>query len=118
MAVEVSVKQMALTRDFSPGSFMERFEVMLARQAGDVLDSEAASTLLHKERAAYAQRVVANPVQAATAGGPIIVMGVNVVAATTYNDTTQTSTCTIADLDLQSQINTFWNRLGGIDAAV
>jgi len=109
---------MALTRDTAAGGFMERFQVMLARQAGDVLDSESAATPLHSQRALYARKVVDNPVQAATAGGPIIVMGVNVVAATTYDDVTKTSVCTIADLDLQSQINTFWNRLGGIDAAV
>jgi len=115
MAVEVSVKQMGLTRDTLPGGFMERFQVMLVRQAGDVLDSESDTTPLHSQRALYAQRVVSNPVGCAQAGGPVIVMGVNVVAATTYNETTQTSTCTIADLDLQSQIATFWNRLGGID---
>ena len=117
MAVEVSVKQMALTRDTGPGGFMERCQAMLARQAGEVLDSEAAATPLHSQRALYARKVVDNPPQAASAGGPIIVMGVNVINTTTYDEVAKTSTCTIADLDLQSQIATFWNRLGGIDAA-
>ena len=115
MAVEVSVKQMALTRDTAPGGFMERFQIMLTRQAGEVLDTETEATPLHSQRALYARRVVENPQGMATAGGPTIVMGINVVSTTTYDEATKTSTCTIADLDLQSQISTYWNRLGGID---
>ena len=115
MAVEVSVKQIALTRDTAPGGFMDRFQIMLTRQAGEVLDTETDATPLHSQRALYARRVVENPVGAATAGGPTIVMGINVVSTTTYDEATKTSVCTIADLDLQSQIATFWNRLGGID---
>jgi hypothetical protein len=94
---------------------MERVTAMLTRQAGDVLE-ESAGTAYHNQRAIYAQRVIAStPPQSAVAAGPIIVMGVNVIAATTYDETTLTATCTIADIDLQSQIMTFWNRLAGID---
>jgi hypothetical protein len=115
MAVEVSVKQMALTRDTGPGGFMERVQAMMARVAGVVL-SEAGATPYHQPRAAYAQRVVTNPPMAAMQAGPQVVMGVNIVAATTYDEETKTSTCTAADIDLESQITTMWNALGGIDA--
>jgi len=37
------------------------------------------------------------------------------VATTTYDEATKTATCTIADLDLQSQIMTLWNSLAGLD---
>ena len=114
MAVEVSVKQMALTRDTGPGGFMERVQAMLAHVAGVIL-SEAGTTPYHQGRALYAQKVVANPLQATQVGGPIVVMGVNVVISTTYDEATQTAACTIADLDLQSQIQTLWNALGGLD---
>jgi hypothetical protein len=111
MAVEVSVKQMALTHD--PG-FMERVQAMLAYVTNTVL-SEPSSTPYHQGRASYAQRVVGSPQMAAQQAGPQIVMGVNVVAATTYDEANKTATCTIADIDLQSQILTLWNSLAGLD---
>jgi hypothetical protein len=114
MAVETSVKQMALTRDLGPGSFMERLVAMLSFCCSTVL-SEPGTTSYHPSRANYAQIVVRNPQQASQQAGPQVVMGVNVVAATTYDETTKTSTCTIADIDLQSQILTLWNSLAGID---
>jgi hypothetical protein len=114
MAVEVSVQQMALTRDTGPGGFMERIQAMLARVAGVVL-SEPGTTPYHPYRAQYAQKVVNLPQQAATQAGPQVVMGVNVIAATTYDEATKTSTCSIADIDLESQITTLWNPLAGID---
>jgi hypothetical protein len=114
MAVETSVKQMALTRDTGPGGFMERVTAMLAFCSSTVL-SEAGTVAYHQARAFYAQKVVSMPSQAAVQAGPQIVMGVNVIAATTYDETNKTSTCTIADIDLQSQILTLWNALAGID---
>jgi hypothetical protein len=87
---------------------------MLARVGGVVL-GEAGVTPYHQSRAFYAQRVVGGPSQAATQAGPQVVMGVNVVAATTYDEATKTSTCTIADIDLESQVTTLWNALAGID---
>ena len=114
MAVETSVKQMALTRDTGPGGFMERVQAMLAFVAGDVL-TESGITAYHQGRALYAQRVVQNPPQASQQAGPQVVMGVNVVQATTYDEGTQTAVCTIADIDLQSQIATLWNALAGLD---
>ena len=114
MAVEVSVQQMALTRDTGPGGFMERAQAMLARVSGVVL-SEAGSTPYHSKRAEYAQRVVQSPQMYAQMAGPQIVMGVNIVAATTYDEATKTSVCTAADIDLESQITTLWNALAGID---
>jgi hypothetical protein len=114
MAVETSVAQMALTRDAGPGGFMERVTAMLAFSCSGVL-SEPGTTPYHPSRAYYAQRVTQNPQQVATQAGPQVVMGVNVVATTTYDEATKTSVCTIADIDLQSQIETLWNALAGID---
>jgi len=111
---EVSVQQMALTRDVGPGGFMERVTAMLSFVAGTILN-EAGTTPYHSSRAAYAQRVVQMPQSASSQAGPQIVMGVNIVAATTYDEETKTSTCTAADIDLQSQIVTLWNSLAGID---
>ena len=114
MAVEVSVQQMALTRDVGPGGFMERVTAMLARVAGVVL-IEAGTVPYHSYRAMYAQRVVSSPQQMATQAGPQVVMGVNIIAATTYDEETKVATCTAADIDLESQITTLWNALAGID---
>ena len=116
MAVDTSTKQMALTRDTGPGGFMERVQAMLAFCCSQVL-SEPAATPHHASRARYAQTITLNPHQAATQAGPQVVMGVNIVAATTYNEETKTSVCTAADIDLQSQILTLWNSLAGIDTA-
>lgn len=114
MAVEVSTKQMALTRDTDPGGFMERVTAMLAFSCSTVL-SEPADTPLHQPRAFYAQHVTKDPALAAKSAGPQVVMGVNVVNTTTYDEATKTSTCTIADIDLQSQILSLWNALAGLD---
>lgn len=114
MAVETSVQQMALTRDTLPGGFMERVTAMLAFVTSTIL-SEPGTTPYHQNRAQYAQKVVSNPQQAATLAGPQVVMGVNIVAATTYDEVTKTSICTAADIDLQSQIVSLWNALAGID---
>jgi len=114
MAVEVSVKQMGLTRDTGPGGFMERVQAMLARVTSTILN-ESADTPYHSHRAMYAQRVVQSPQMAANQAGPQVVMGVNVIAATTYDEIEKKSTCTIADIDLESQITTLWNALAGID---
>jgi len=91
MPVEVSVQQMALTRDVGPGGFMERAQAMLAFVCATIL-SEPGTTPYHQPRAFYAQKVVSNPQQAATQAGPQVVMGVNVAAATTYDEATKTAT--------------------------
>jgi len=117
MPVPISVQQMALTRDLGPGGFMERVQAILALVTPTVL-GEPAATPYHAQRARYAQQVVGNPRQMTELGGPHIVMGVNVINTTTYDEATKVATCTIADLDLQSQIVTLWNTLAGIDTAV
>jgi len=111
MAVEVSVQQMALIRNVE---FMERVQAMLARVSGVVL-SEPGGTPYHSYRAQYAQRVVQSPQMAANQAGPQVVMGVNVINATTYDEPTKVATCTIADIDLEAQVTTLWNPLAGID---
>jgi hypothetical protein len=114
MPVDTTTKQMALTRDTGPGGFMERVQAVMAFACNSIL-TEPGGTAYHQQRAFYAQKVVANPQQAAQQGGPQVVMGVNVVNSTTYDEATKTSTCTIADIDLESQILTLWNSLAGID---
>lgn len=114
MAVDQSTAQMALTRSTGPGGFMERVTAVLAYVANSIL-RESAATAYHAGRALYAQRVLQNPEQAAVAGGPLIVMGVNIVNSTTYDEVTKESTCTATDLELQSQIQTDWNGLAGLD---
>lgn len=114
MPVEVTVKQMALTRDNGPGGFMERCTAVMAFACNTIL-TEPGTTSYHQQRALYAQRVVQSPQQTTTQAGPQIVMGVNVINTTTYDEATKTSTCTIADIDLESQILTLWNALAGID---
>lgn len=111
---EISVQQMALTRDSGPGGFMERVTAMLVMVAGTIL-AEDGGTAYHQSRAMYAQNVIRGPQQAAQQAGPQVVMGVNVIATTTYDEITKTSVCTIADIDLQSQITTLWNALAAID---
>lgn len=111
---EVTVQQMALTRDVGPAGFMERVTAMLARVSSVVL-AEPWNTPYHDLRASYAQRVILSPQNAAMQAGPQVVMGVNVIAATTYNEETKESVCNIADIDLESQITTLWNALGGIN---
>jgi hypothetical protein len=111
---DITTQQMALTRDTGPGGFMERVQAMLAQVGGNVL-SEVAATAYHSGRAYYAQTVIRSPSQAAIQAGPQVVMGINVIQATTYDEVAQTATCTIADLDLQSQIMTLWNALAGLD---
>jgi hypothetical protein len=90
MAVDVSTQQMALTRDLGPGGFMERVTALLAYVADAVL-RESVGTAYHSGRALYAQKVIANPAQAATAGGPLLVMGINIVSKTTYDEATKTA---------------------------
>lgn len=108
---ETTVQQMALTRNVE---FMERVQATLAQVSSSIL-SEAANVPYHSLRAAYAQKVIQNPSTMAFQAGPQVVMGVNVIAATTYDEPTKSSTCSIADIDLESQVRTLWNALGGID---
>ena len=114
MAVDPSTAQMALTRDTGPGGFMERVTAVLAYTANAVL-SESVATAYHPGRALYAQRVMQNPAQAAQQGGPLIVMGINISSKTTYDEGTKTSVCTAADIEIQSQVQTDWNGLAGLD---
>jgi hypothetical protein len=114
MAADTTTKQMALTRDTGPGGFMERVQAVLAFCCNTIF-TEPGGTAYHQQRAFYAQKVVGNPQQASQLAGPQVVMGVNVVNSTTYNEETKTSVCTIADIDLEAQILTLWNSLAGID---
>jgi len=111
MAIDITTRQMLLTKDLV---FIDRVIAIMARVAGQIL-SEAVGTPYHSGRAFYAQRVVADPNLAARQANPQIVMGVNVINATTYDEGTGVATCTIADIDLESQVLTLWNNLAGLD---
>src|SRR4029453_7895200 len=114
MAVEQSVAQMSLTRDWGPGGFMERVVTLMALVGGSVL-SEPADTPYRQGRVFYAQRVVSLPRQAAEQVGPILVMGVNITSTTTYDEETQTAICTATDTQIQGQIQVMWNTFAGLD---
>jgi hypothetical protein len=114
MAAETTTKQMALTRN---AGFMERVVATLDRAATFVL-IEPLLTPFHAERAAYAKLVIENPLAKAQQAGPQVVMGVNVIATTTYDETFGVASCSILDIDLEAQINTLFNGLAGIDQAV
>jgi hypothetical protein len=109
-----STMQMALTRDLGPGGFMERVTAVMAATANSVL-SESAGTAYHSGRAQYAQRVMANPSQAAQQGGPLLVMGQAIVDQTTYDESTKTSVCAATDAEVQAQVMLVWNGLAGLD---
>jgi|SRR5262245_5017724 len=115
MAVETSTKQMALTRDTGPGGFMERVQTLLVKVAAQDILVEAGSTPYHQGRALYAQRVIGNPGGAAQQAGPAVVMGINIITTTTYDEATKMSTCTATDPEVESQISTLWNALAGLD---
>jgi hypothetical protein len=115
MAVDQSVAQMALTRDWGPGGFMERVVTLMALVGGSVL-TEPSTTPYRQARVFYAQQVVKLPRQAAEQCGPVLVMGVNIRSATTYDEATKTATCTAADIEIQAQIQTMWNTFAAIDA--
>src|SRR4029434_525282 len=103
MAVEQSVAQMALTRDWAPGGFMERVITLMALVGGSVL-TEPADTPCRQGRVVYAQRVVSLPRQAAEQVGPILVMGVNITSTTTYDEGSQTEICTETDTAIQGPV--------------
>jgi hypothetical protein len=111
MPVETSVKQMALTKN---QEFMDRLTAVMAFTAGSIL-KEAISAPYHVGRAQYANRVVNQPVMSSQTAGPQVVMGVNVINTTVYDEATKTATCTIADIDLESQVQSLWNSLAGLD---
>jgi hypothetical protein len=108
---ETTVQQMALLRNTE---FMERIQATLAQLAPTIL-SEPGTTPYHPGRAQYAQRFISSPKPIAEQAAPQVVMGVNVIASTTYDEETKTSECDMADIDLQSQILTLWNSLAGLD---
>lgn len=108
---ETTVQQMALLRN---SEFMERIQATLAQIAPTVL-SEPGTTPYHAGRAQYAQRFIASPRPIAEQAAPQVVMGVNVIAATTYDEETKTSTNDMADIDLESQVHSLWNALAGLD---
>jgi len=93
---------------------MERVTALMLVVARAVLNEDKA-TDYHQGRAIYAQQVVGSPIQVSTNAGPQLVMGVNIIAKTTYSEQTQSSECTASDPEVESQITTFWNSLAGLD---
>jgi hypothetical protein len=114
MAVHETTRQMALARDTSPGSFMERVVAMMTWGASKVL-TEKADTPYHQGRAEYAQRVVQNPAGMSVTAGPQVVMHQTIKDTTTYDEGTMIATCTATDLQLQTVVASLWNALAGLN---
>ncbi len=110
MAVETTVKQMALLRN---QEFMERCQATMVKVAKEVLE-EAATSAYNQQRVMYAQNVLRGPQMAVQQGGTTIVMGASVIAGTVYDEQTKTSSCNITDDNLTPQIQSLWNVLAGI----
>ena len=112
MAVEQSVAQMGLTRDWSPGGWMERVQASLVKTAAVVLDENPGPH--YGQRTRFAQQVMERPRQYAEQAATPIVMGATIIAKTTYDEGTKSSTCTATDSEVEAQIATLWNILAGI----
>lgn len=110
MAVETTTKQMALSKN---PEFLDRVIATMSFVAGRILD-EPANTPYNSSRVQYARMVTQTPNNFANQAISQIVMGVNVINTTVYDEATKTATCTIKDIDLESQINALWNSLAGI----
>jgi hypothetical protein len=111
---ETSIQQMALTRDTGPGGFMERVQACLVKTAAGVLNENPGA--FYGPRTFYAQRVMQAPRQATDQAVTPIAMGTTIIATTTYDEGTKTSTCTATDAELETQILALWNVLAGIPA--
>jgi hypothetical protein len=112
MAVEQSVAQMALTRDWGPGGFMERAQAAMVKVAATVLDENPGPH--YGQRVAYAQRVMQLPRQQTEQAGTAMVMGTTIIATTTYDEVTKSSICTATDSEIEGQILALWNVLAGV----
>jgi hypothetical protein len=114
MAVEQSVAQMALTRDWGPGGFMERAQAAMVKVAATVLDENPGQ--FYAQRTTYAQQVMQLSRQYTDQASTAIVMGNTIIAKTTYDEGTKSSTCTATDTEMQAQVSSLWNILAGIKA--
>jgi hypothetical protein len=112
MAVEQSVAQMALTRDWGPGGFMERAQAAFVKVAATVLDEAPGAH--YGQRTFYAQHVMQLPRQSTEQASTAIVMGTTIIAKTTYDEGTKSAICTATDSELEGQILSLWNVLAGI----
>jgi hypothetical protein len=112
MAVEQSVAQMALTRDWGPGGFMERAQASMVKVAAIVLDELPGAH--YGQRTLYAQHVMQIPRQYTEQAGTAIVMGPTIIARTTYDEGTKMSSCSATDSEMEAQILSLWNVLAGI----
>lgn len=95
-------------------AWLARLQYVLCVQALVVL-AEALNTAKHASRLTYAQKVVAFPPEYAAKASPIVVGGINVTSATTWDAQAQTAVNTTTDAALLSQVATFWNALAGIE---
>lgn len=93
---------------------MTRLEYFLVQQALTVL-GEAKSTQYHTQRFNYAQIVLQSPSNAAQDASTMIAGSTNIVAATSYDLPSDSSTCTATDGAFLSQISAWWNNLASIE---
>ena len=112
--VEVSVSQMALTRDTLPGGFLDRLQAIMTSVAQTVL-AEPPTRAHHSQRALYARDVMARPPQAAQQVAPQVSQAPQVIQNTTYDPATKAATCSLPDQALKAEVTSLWDNLAGID---
>ena len=93
--------------------FIGRVASILAIQATQVLSEQGVGPT-HAQRAAYAQRVIANPRDSSSQAAPYLAGSTNVVGTITIEDAGVTTSVT--DAALLSQVASSWNALSGIDS--
>jgi hypothetical protein len=103
--------QQALAAD---ARFHQRLQNALTKVAWEVLEEDP-TTVHHAERAAYSQRVNANPLQTAQQLAPSFVNRPNVFSFPTSYDFEIGATVTASgDPDMESQLHTDWDKLAGV----
>lgn len=95
-------------------SFRLRLQNALTKVAWQVLE-ESPATASHAERVAYAQRVIGDPLNAAIGLAPSFVNRPNVLNFnTSYEFASRSVVTTSGDADIESQVNSDWNKLSGV----
>lgn len=91
--------------------FRSRLQQKMLNTASLVLKEQGVTN--HALRAAYAKYVIANTTGATVTAAPLIVQADNLRNTITYEDGGVTTS--VLDPDLESQVNSSWNLLAGID---
>jgi len=117
MATPDKFTQQALAND---PTFRQRLKSSMAKMAGSVID-EAKATVNHSARATYARAFLANPDAIVNSYIQTFVFRPNVFQSVQTNVDFDGKggvvvTSTVTDAAIDSQVNTDWNTLAGIDS--